>query len=55
MEVYDLESDVHFGEIKDRQVDWRSELIDDEDPDDEELETTPADVVAILGFDPKDM
>jgi hypothetical protein len=25
------------------------------DPDDEELETTPPDVVAILGFDPKDL
>ncbi len=30
------------------------EIEDDEDPDDEELDETPADVVMLLGFDPKE-
>ena len=34
------------------EVDWREELADEQDVDDEELEETPADVVAMLGFDP---
>ena len=34
--------------------DWRLELIDDIDPDDEEMQQTPPDVVAVLGFDPLD-
>lgn len=28
---------------------------DEDDPDDEELDETPPDVLAMLGFDPKDM
>ena len=32
--------------------DWRTHLVDEEDPDDELLPETPADVIAILGFDP---
>lgn len=36
-------------------LDWRTQLIDnDEDPDDELLEQTPDDVVYVLGFDPLD-
>ena len=35
--------------------DWRETLADEVDPDDEELDETPADVVMMLGFDPKDM
>ena len=31
-----------------------AEIDDDEDADDEELDETPADVIAILGFDPKE-
>ncbi len=30
------------------------EIEDDTDPDDEELEVTPPDVVMLLGFDPKE-
>ena len=33
-----------------KDTDWRNEL-DDEDPDDEQIET-PEDVIAVLGFDP---
>jgi hypothetical protein len=33
--------------------DWRKDVKDD-DPDDEEIET-PADVKAILGFDPREL
>lgn len=36
-------------------IDWRSEHVEtDFDPDDEELDQTPPDIVSILGFDPKD-
>jgi hypothetical protein len=44
------ESDVVFG--KESLPDWREQETQD-DPDDEELEETPMDVVTILGFDPK--
>lgn len=55
-EVYGLESDIYFGDLKSATVDWRKENIaDEEDPDDEELEVTPSYVVFILGFDPKDL
>ena len=34
-------------------VNWREKVQDREyDPDDEELEQTPVDVVLVLGFDP---
>lgn len=33
-------------------LDWRSILAEEEDPDDDELNETPPDVVAVLGFDP---
>jgi hypothetical protein len=37
-------------------VDWRKNAqATDSDPDDELMETTPQDVVAVLGFDPKDL
>jgi len=54
MEVYDLKSDVYFGDLEEKKIDWRAESIENEDPDDEEIET-PDDVKAILGFDPKDL
>lgn len=44
--------DVHFGAIDAPKADWKA--VDVEDPDDEELEETPASVIAMLGFDPKD-
>lgn len=38
-----------------KRVDWRKTASEtDSDPDDTELSQTPPDVVAILGFDPKD-
>lgn len=43
--------DVHFGSPG-NPPDWRE--LDDEDPDDEELEQTPEGVLMMLGFDPKD-
>jgi hypothetical protein len=46
-------ADVHFGKVPDNtELDMGFAL--PEDPDDEELEETPSDVVAVLGFDPKD-
>lgn len=52
-----LDIDVHFGSTEEREVKWREdEALDaEEDPDDEELDETPADVIAMLGFDPKDI
>ena len=46
--------DVYFGNELANEVDWRKETTE-EDPDDEELEETSQDVVAILGFDPKEL
>ena len=43
--------DVHFGSITAKPKDWRAET-PEADPDDEELTTTPPEVVKILGFDP---
>lgn len=52
MKMPGVDADVYFGSLDDV-ADW--DVDDDEDPDDEELETTPADVVALLGFDPKEI
>ena len=43
--------DIHYGKVKEEPVDWRV-LSDVDDPDDEELQSTPEDVIGILGFDP---
>ena len=53
-EIYDDDQDVYFGEVDNPLLDWRKSksLIDEEDPDDELLDETPEDVVALLGFDP---
>ncbi len=49
-ELFDF--DIWVGPVGDRDpVAWKK--VDDFDPDDEELEETPKDVVAMLGFDPK--
>lgn len=44
--------DVRIGKDLREPVDWRTLPDLDEDPDDEELAETPADVVRVLGFDP---
>lgn len=45
--------DVHFGRSSDS-LDWR-EYADEIDPDDEELTKSPPDLIAMLGFDPKEL
>ena len=54
MRIVGQNSDVHFGEVDEEEPDWREELEEETDPDDEELEYTPQDVIDILGFDPKE-
>jgi hypothetical protein len=49
----DILHDIYFGGVGEPGVNWRN-LPDETDPDDEELEETPADVVLLLGFDPKE-
>jgi hypothetical protein len=44
-------NDVHFGYVGAPLPDWRKELKQETDPDDELIET-PLDVVDVLGFDP---
>jgi hypothetical protein len=54
--VLGLPVDVYFGDADSEPPDWRSVDTDiDDDPDDELLAETPADVVAMLGFDPLEM
>ena len=40
-----------FGKAGKSKMDWTQH--EEDDPDDEELERTPKDVKAMLGFDPK--
>ena len=49
--VFNMDADVTLG--SEELPDWRKEDIPETEDDDEELEETPADVIAILGFDPK--
>ncbi len=44
--------DVHFGKANHKPMNWADHESDD-DADDEEMEHTPKDVKAMLGFDPK--
>jgi len=48
--------EVHFGKVGEPLPDWRGRggPMADDDPDDEILETTPDDVIGILGFDPRE-
>jgi hypothetical protein len=53
--IEDLElPQVHFGSVQSKPLDWR-EVEDIPDSDDEELAETPSDVIAMLGFDPKEL
>ncbi len=52
--VLGLPLDIYFGNTDNELPDWRLSDTDD-DPDDELLAETPADVIAMLGFDPLDM
>lgn len=54
MRVVGQKADIHFGEVDQDDPDWRNELEEEIDPDDEELEYTPQSVIDILGFDPKE-
>ena len=44
--------EVHYGIVGVTELNWRKSP-DESVDDDQELETTPDDVVSILGFDPK--
>ena len=46
-----LDYSAYFGKVKEAKVDKSFTI---EDPDDEELEVTPQDVINVLGFDPKE-
>jgi hypothetical protein len=48
-----INTDVYFGEVDEEIAD--DSLWNDEDDDDNELETTPDEVLKILGFDPKEI
>lgn len=45
---------VHFGKAGAKPLNWRKAK-DTADVDDEELANTPADVLKMLGFDPKEI
>ena len=47
-----LDFDVYFGPVTDEEIDWRKELADVDEPDDDESRPTDPDVIGILGFDP---
>lgn len=46
--------EAHFGPVGDEPADWTT-LDNEPDPDDEELEKTPEDVIMMLGFDPLEL
>lgn len=43
---------VRFGKQTENKVKWKNKP--DDDPDDEQLDETPDDVIGMLGFDPAD-
>jgi hypothetical protein len=47
-----MKTDLYFGDLEEHKINWREELKDEQDPDDELLPETPKDVVDLLGFDP---
>lgn len=46
-----LPFDAHFGNVSVKSDAWKE--LPEDDPDDEELEETPEDIIELLGFDPK--
>jgi hypothetical protein len=42
---------IHVGVVDETPFDWRKQPVPF-DPDDEELDETPSDVIGMLGFDP---
>lgn len=49
----ELDYDVHIGDVEEVEVNWWE--VEDPDPDDEEMDVTPEDVVGMLGFDPLEL
>lgn len=49
-----IDCDVYFGDPDAPLPDWR-QAPEETDPDDELLAETPADVIAVLGFDPLEL
>lgn len=47
-------SDIKFGQISSSDYNWRKDDLKELD-DDELLEKTPDDIIAMLGFDPKEL
>lgn len=47
--------DVHFGKVEEPPVAWRIVGIVDGEDDDGQLDTTPEDVIRMLGFDPLEL
>lgn len=45
-----MTEDIHFGTVDSKLPDWKKEDIEEN-----EDETTPRDVIAILGFDPSEL
>ena len=43
---------IQIGPVGTPAINWRLQPVED-DPDDEELEETPPEIVAVLGFAPK--
>ena len=52
--VFEMDVDVGFGGSEKSLPDWRLSDRKELDPDDDEMEQTDADVISILGFDPKE-
>lgn len=46
--------DVYFGSVNSEPMNWRKAPPDQSPDDDSRLVNTPADVIAMLGFDPND-
>lgn len=50
----ELDYDIHFGPVAEKETEWTDLVGEDEPDDDEELDVTPPDVIGMLGFDPKE-
>ena len=47
--------EVHYGSANDKPLNWRKAKADDVPDDDSELDETPPDTIALLGFDPSEL